>query len=177
MMKTRQKFLEDEAATIKFGQDLARATYADELETNIQALEGIGRETIGAMIHLNGELGEGKTTLTRGIMRGYGYTGAVKSPTYTLVEPYEFEKCHIYHFDLYRLAAPREIEYLGAEDYFESTNICIIEWANRGKSIIPEADILIELKSKGTGRHLSCHSYSVKGEIIAKRLWEQGRNL
>ncbi|MDD9890319.1 MAG: tRNA (adenosine(37)-N6)-threonylcarbamoyltransferase complex ATPase subunit type 1 TsaE [Gammaproteobacteria bacterium] len=164
-----QQFLENEEATIAFGCALARATHAGESDSAIN--EGKGTATIGAVIHLNGELGAGKTTLTRGILRGYGYGGAVKSPTYTLVEPYEFEKCQIYHFDLYRLADPEEVEYLGTEDYFLPGNLCIVEWADRGKHSIPQADLTITLNTQGTGRQLSCQSHSEKGQKIAQRLW------
>ncbi|NKB35061.1 MAG: tRNA (adenosine(37)-N6)-threonylcarbamoyltransferase complex ATPase subunit type 1 TsaE [Pseudomonadales bacterium] len=170
-MKDHQLFLSDEEATISFGKDLARATFGNTVNAD-KLGEGIGTETIGGVIHLNGELGAGKTTLTRGIMRGYGYNGAVKSPTYTLVEPYEFEKCHIYHFDLYRLANPVEVEYLGTEDYFQSKNLCIVEWANRGAGIIPSADLTIDLETEGTGRQLNCQIHSEKGLKIAKRLWK-----
>lgn len=169
-MTNHQQFLADEEATIAFGRELARATYAGAANSEIE--EGKGNPTIGAVIHLNGELGAGKTTLTRGIMRGYGYKGAVKSPTYTLVEPYEFEKCHIYHFDLYRLGDPEEVEYLGTEDYFLPTNICIVEWANLGKGNIPAPDLTIALETQGTGRQLSCQIHSEKGQKIAKRLWQ-----
>lgn len=169
---TEQKiFLENEEATIAFGQQLARATYSDEAADTEEIVEGVGIESLGGVIHLNGELGAGKTTLTRGIMRGYGYRGAVKSPTYTLVEPYEFEKCHIYHFDLYRLADPEEVEYLGTEDYFIPANLCVVEWANRGAGIIPAPDLVIDLEPEGTGRKLNCQIHSEKGRKISKRLW------
>jgi len=170
-MKDHQEFLENEKATIGFGTRLARATYLDCDASTQDIKEGVGIEIAGAVIHLKGELGAGKTTLTRGIMRGFGYNGAVKSPTYTLVEPYEFQKCHIYHFDLYRLADPEEVEYLGTEEYFLPSNLCIVEWADRGAGIIPAADISIDLASAGTGRQLSCQIHSEKGRNISKRLW------
>lgn len=170
-MTDQKIFLENEEATIAFGQRLARATYVDEEVNSDLVVEGVGIESLGGVIHLNGELGAGKTTLTRGIMRGYGYNGAVKSPTYTLVEPYEFEKCHIYHFDLYRLADPEEVEYLGTEDYFLPTNLCIVEWANRGAGIIPAPDLVIDIAPEGTGRQLRCQIHSEKGRKISKRLW------
>ncbi len=170
-MSHNQLHLKDEAATLQIGKRLARATFAEPSETDHDLLADCGVASTGGVIHLHGELGAGKTTLTRGIMRGYGYTGAVKSPTYTLVEPYEFEHCHIYHFDLYRLVDPREIEYLGAEDYFSESNLCIIEWAERGLAAIPPADLKITIEMDGTGRLLNCQSASAKGAMIAKRLW------
>lgn len=136
---------------------------------------------MGGVFYLQGDLGAGKTTLTRGIMRGFGYQGAVKSPTYTLVEPYEFTQCRIYHFDLYRLADPEEVEYLGTEDYFANNNLCIFEWPERGAKHIPDADLVISLETEGTGRRLTCQSFTEKGELIsqtiAKRLSPSGRNL
>ena len=177
-MQVNQVHLKDEAATLQFGKKLAVATLLDPSQSEGEPVpgSGVGIPSIGGVIHLHGDLGAGKTTLTRGIMRGYGYPGAVKSPTYTLVEPYEFEQCHIYHFDLYRLADPEEMEYLGVEDYFSDNNLCIIEWAEKGTRVIPAADLIIELESEGTGRLLRCRSNSSKGLLIAKRLWPSGRN-
>jgi len=170
-MSTNQKQLRNEAATLRFGIALARATFtADYQDTEVPAT-GIGVPNCGAIIHLLGDLGAGKTTLTRGIMRGFGYQGAVKSPTYTLVEPYEFERCNIYHFDLYRLSAPEEVSYLGTDDYFSGEHLCIIEWAERGKGVVPAADLILQLEPAGTGRQLSCETGTAKGEEIAKRLW------
>ena len=170
-MSIQQIKLVDEDATLEFGARLARATFADS-GTDTSAIEaGKGTATLGGIIYLHGDLGAGKTTLTRGLMRGYGHKGAVKSPTYTLVEPYEFEQCHIYHFDLYRLADPEEVEYLGIDDYFSEANLCLIEWAEQGKGLLPPADIDIEIAIDGTARLLSCQSLSPKGEKIAKRLW------
>lgn len=169
-MSEIQLFLENEAATIAFGQKLARATFAEYSKEGKSIERGIGVATFGGVIYLNGDLGAGKTTLVRGFMRGYGYEGAVKSPTYTIVEPYEFAKCHIYHFDLYRLADPEEVEYLGAEEYFSASNLCLIEWADRGLRIIPAADLTIDLETQGTGRLLNCQIHSEKGHKIAKRL-------
>lgn len=163
-----QESLADEAATLAFGQRLARACFKDTDARVSERQPGV--PVIGAMIYLQGELGAGKTTLTRGIMRGFGYQGAVKSPTYTLVEPYEFTQCRIYHFDLYRLADPGEVEYLGTEDYFANNNLCIVEWPEKGANAIPAADLLIKLNSEGTGRRVSCQSLSEKGQLIAKRL-------
>jgi len=171
MSSTYQISLKDEAATLRFGAQLAHATFADPLDIQGEIKESIGTPTLGGIIYLHGDLGAGKTTLSRGFMRGYGYLGAVKSPTYTIVEPYEFEHCNIYHFDLYRLIDPEEVEYLGADDYFHESNLCLIEWAEKGSKVAPAADLKIELESEGTGRLLKCQSLTEKGAIIAKRLW------
>lgn len=170
-MSNYQLQLEDEAATLKFGSALAKATFSDSTVDVDDIGEGVGVPTIGGIIHLHGDLGAGKTTLVRGLMRAFGYQGAVKSPTYTIVEPYEFESCRIYHFDLYRLVDPEEVEYLGTEQYFSPSNLCLVEWAEKGSGIVPNADLRIDIESEGTGRLLKCQSLSDKGAIIAKRLW------
>ncbi|MDA1370985.1 MAG: tRNA (adenosine(37)-N6)-threonylcarbamoyltransferase complex ATPase subunit type 1 TsaE [Proteobacteria bacterium] len=176
-MSEFQTLLADEEATIEFGKRLAVATFIEAQDSREAIAAGQGVPTCGGIVHLIGDLGAGKTTLTRGIMRGFGYQGAVKSPTYTLVEPYEFERCQIYHFDLYRLADPEEVLYLGIDDYFSGSNLCIIEWADKGANLIPPADLRIELETEGTGRRLNCQTVSAKGEAIAKRLLKKGRNL
>ena len=171
-MTEYQTLLDDEGATIEFGRRLAIATFSHPWNLQEVIAENQGVPTLGGRVHLLGELGAGKTTLTRGILRGYGYEGAVKSPTYTLVEPYQFDQCHIYHFDFYRLTNPEEVDYLGIEDHFLDTNLCVIEWADKVADAIPPADLIILLQTDGAGRRLHCQTNSEKGEVIAKRLWE-----
>ncbi|MFT6094355.1 MAG: tRNA threonylcarbamoyladenosine biosynthesis protein TsaE [Pseudohongiellaceae bacterium] len=160
----KQQFLADEAQTLDFGKRLALATMAQPEQ---HAVAG----SLGAVIYLTGDLGAGKTTLARGFIQGYGHTGPVKSPTYTLVEPYEFEHGNVYHFDLYRLTDPEEVEFLGVDDYFEEGNVCLFEWPLKGSGRIPAADLFIELSDSGTGRTLNCRIQSEKGTKIAARLW------
>lgn len=163
-MTDYRETLADEAATIEFGRRLARAN---------RDAEGRIR---GAVIYLRGDLGAGKTTLTRGLLRGYGYEGAVKSPTYTLVEPYELAGGQLYHFDLYRLADPEEMDYLGVEDYFRSESLCIVEWPEQGAGFLAEADLLITLDYAGAGRELHCVACSEAGQDVLQRLSAGGRS-
>lgn len=148
--------LVDERATIALGNAIA------------QVMEQ------GGTVFLNGTLGAGKTTLTRGILAGFSYSGPVKSPTYTLVEPYELPQITVYHFDLYRLGDPEELEYMGIRDYFSDSHLCVVEWPERGRGFLPTADIEIQLQVAGPGRQAQLQGNNNKGAIavaeIGKRL-------
>ena len=147
-----QQQLQDEAAQVAFGELLGHAS------------QGRG------VIFLQGTLGMGKTTLTRGILAAYQYRGAVKSPTYTLVEPYELEQAKVYHFDLYRLADAEELEYMGIRDYFDEDALCVIEWPDKGAGVLPIPDIELTLTKDGNGRNAVLITHTAKGAAILNRL-------
>ncbi|MEP0072587.1 MAG: tRNA (adenosine(37)-N6)-threonylcarbamoyltransferase complex ATPase subunit type 1 TsaE [Marinomonas sp.] len=108
----------------------------------------------GGVVFLEGDLGMGKTTFVRGVLRGLGYDGPVKSPTYTIVEPYDVANIEAFHFDLYRVSDPEELEYMGIRDYFSDTCLCLIEWAEMGVGVLPEADFIVSIDRIKEGRHV-----------------------
>ena len=139
-------YLADEDAMTAFGARIAQTT------------QGHG------LIFLEGNLGMGKTTLSRGIIRGLGHVGAVKSPTFTLVEPYEIGDIRAFHFDLYRLVDPEELEFLGIRDYFEDDALCLIEWPDKGAGFLPKPDLTITISPQDSGRSLKILSQGPRGE-------------
>ena len=129
--------LPDEAATLALGARLAALDLASEL------------------IFLHGDLGAGKTTLVRGYLRALGYEGAVKSPTYTLLESYEFKRLRIYHFDFYRIDDPRELGYMGIDELMQAPAVKLVEWPDKAGDRLPAADMEVRLEVAGKGRHAS----------------------
>lgn len=127
------------------------------------------------IIYLHGELGAGKTTLVRGFLRGLGYQGNVKSPTYTLLEPYELADRACYHFDLYRLADADELEYLGIQDLLDDKAILLVEWPERGEGVLPPADLLIDLEHAGQARRLTLRGKTPTGVEAVQRLQDDLR--
>jgi tRNA threonylcarbamoyladenosine biosynthesis protein TsaE len=128
------------------------------------------RVTPGLVVALRGELGAGKTTLVRGVLRALGHAGRVKSPTYTLVEVYEVSRLHFYHFDFYRFHDPREWTDAGFRDIFNGHNVCLIEWPERARGQLPPVDLEIALTLSGTGRVAALCASSSAGELVLANL-------
>jgi len=124
----------------------------------------------GLVIYLSGELGAGKTTLARGVLRGLGYTGQVKSPSFALVELYKLSRLYLYHFDFYRFNSPAELGEAGFRDYFSPEAVCLVEWPERAAGAVPAADIRIELKVRETGRDAEICADTEIGRVCLKRL-------
>ncbi len=117
-----------------------------------------------ALVRLEGDLGAGKTTLARGLLRGLGYEGTVRSPTYTLMEPYEAAGRHCVHFDLYRLADAEELEFLGIRDLLAGDTLILVEWPERGEGVLPTGDLRIDLNYQRQGREITLIPQSEIGE-------------
>lgn len=120
------------------------------------------------VIYLYGDLGAGKTTLARGFLRGLGYTDKVKSPTYTIVEPYTINQQSVFHFDLYRIHHPEELEYLGIRDYLPG--IYLIEWPEHGAGLLPTADLSCYIGPHTNGRQVRIMTHTPQGQITLQRL-------
>ncbi|MEH6518653.1 MAG: tRNA (adenosine(37)-N6)-threonylcarbamoyltransferase complex ATPase subunit type 1 TsaE [Halioglobus sp.] len=140
-----------------------------------EAMVALGAKLAGALsggltVYLNGDLGMGKTTLARGIVQASGHEGAVKSPTYTLVEPYELEGLTIYHFDLYRLGSAEELEFMGIRDYFGPHSLALLEWPERGQGILPPGDLVITIERQGLGRSVTIYAATSAGVDVLSDL-------
>ncbi|OFZ67143.1 MAG: tRNA (adenosine(37)-N6)-threonylcarbamoyltransferase complex ATPase subunit type 1 TsaE [Betaproteobacteria bacterium RBG_16_56_24] len=145
-------FLADESATIALAQRLG------------------ARIKPGMVIYLHGDLGAGKTTLVRGVLNALGYSGRVKSPTYTLVEPYHIAGLDLRHFDLHRLHDEKEWESAGFRDEFDGRNIFFIEWPEKAQRLIPQADVKIDFESLAQGRKVEIHANTKMGRQCLEQL-------
>jgi tRNA threonylcarbamoyladenosine biosynthesis protein TsaE len=145
------RFLPAESDTLAFGAALASAFEP------------------GLVVYLSGELGAGKTTLARGILRGLGHSGKVKSPSFALVEPYTFSRLYLYHFDFYRFTDPRELGEAGFREYFNPDSVCLVEWPENAAGMLPPADIRITIKAQGSGRQLEMGAGTEAGRRCVRR--------
>ena len=142
---TQSRYLSDEEATLALGAEMA----------------GVLEKP--ALVFLEGDLGAGKTTLSRGLLRGLGHKGGVKSPTYTLVEPYTLDGVTVFHFDLYRLSDGAELAYLGLDDYFATPSILLVEWPERGAGWLGSPDWRVTLSPEREGRQVTLRAMSPRG--------------
>jgi tRNA threonylcarbamoyladenosine biosynthesis protein TsaE len=140
---------------------------ADESQQVALAREVAQHLSSSFVMLLKGDLGAGKTTFARGFIQASGFDGVVKSPTYTLVEPYPISNNRMcYHFDLYRLADPEELEFTGARDYFNENDVCLVEWPEKAEGFLPPADWICEFSYRNEGRNLTILAQSNKGKEL-----------
>jgi tRNA threonylcarbamoyladenosine biosynthesis protein TsaE len=143
--------------------------------TTSEAMQNLGAELAkicnsNCIIFFSGDLGVGKTTLVRGFLRAFGVKTPVKSPSFTLLEPYFIDHKKIYHFDFYRLFDPEELEFIGARDYFNCNSICLVEWPERGHDMLPRPDLICRIIFTVDGRMVEFVSVSSKGVKILEQL-------
>ena len=163
MTASLTQFLPDEAATLALGRTLA-----------------VGLQP-GMVVYLKGDLGAGKTTLARGVLAGLGHAGKVKSPTFTLVEPYDLSRLYLYHFDFYRFGdadgmrgpiSDREWEDAGFRECFDGRSVCLVEWPERAGSRLAAPDLTLNLELQGTGRSAAIAAQTEAGRECLERLRE-----
>ena len=151
-MAQYQRVLSDEQATLALAEQIAKQV------------------TGGLTLFLHGNLGAGKTTFSRGLINTLGHTGTVKSPTYTLVEPYQLGDLSVFHFDLYRLRDPEELEFMGIRDYFRADTLCLVEWPEQGHGYLPVADLDLHLTFESEHRRVVISANTDAGARIIKAL-------
>lgn len=154
MSVSLQRDLPDESATLALGACLAKA------------VDGIGR----LIVHLQGDLGAGKTTLTRGLLRALRFQGIVRSPTYTLMESYPLDQRTCLHLDLYRLSDPGELEYIGLREYLSDPVLILVEWPERARGVLPPPDLTVALSYAGEARKAILTAESRSGEAVIQSI-------
>ena len=159
-LHSAQRFLRDEAATARLGAQLARALQAERTALDAQ----------GFTLTLAGDLGAGKTSLVRGVLRELGVTGPVKSPTFALLEPYVISSLNFYHFDFYRFASPIEFDDSGFRELFGPGNVCAIEWPERAVGRLPTPDLELALNVEIEGRQVTLLARSGLGVACLQRV-------
>lgn len=157
--------------TLKFTVELSTQEQTESFAAEVAKACRVMKASIS--IHLIGDLGAGKTTFSRGFIQSLGFTGRVKSPTYTLVEPYEIGELNVFHFDLYRLADPEELEFMGIRDYQQSGSINLIEWPSKGEGYLPPPSICINIGFIEQGRVIEVESLDAIGERVIRQLEEK----
>ena len=143
---------------------------ADENATSLLGAKLAVSLQPGSGIYLRGELGTGKTTLVRACLKALGYAGRVKSPTYTLVEPYELSRLSLYHFDFYRLQGAQEWLEAGFRDYFNDNSVCLVEWPEKAGTLLPSPDLEIRLKYANPGRSAEIEALSSRGLLMLQSI-------
>jgi tRNA threonylcarbamoyladenosine biosynthesis protein TsaE len=146
------------------------AHLADEADTLAMGAKLAPMLVSGLVVYLDGTLGAGKTTLVRGVLRALNHGGSVKSPTYTLIEPYVVSRLNLYHFDFYRFTSPDEYLEAGLEEYFAGDGVCLVEWAEKAAPYVAPPDLVIELTVAGDGRDIAVRPMTELGRQCTEKL-------
>ena len=149
-----------EEKMIRFGELLGQTLFNYDYAQNLEAI----------LVFFDGDLGVGKTTICKGILRAFGYDGVVTSPTYNLVESYNQGSIRAHHFDLYRLGSAEELDFIGIRDYFKAGDFCLIEWPDRGRGILPAPDLCLSIAATNKGREIKIESKTRVGKGLLDRL-------
>ena len=154
--------------TRKMTEASTKTIFLPDEAAQVSLAAAVGRQLKSSFIMLlKGDLGAGKTTFARGFIHASGFDGVVKSPTYTLVEPYPISHDRMcYHFDLYRLADAEELEFTGARDYFNDNDVCLVEWPERAEGFLPPADWICEFSHQKKGRNLTVTAQTEAGKKL-----------